>query len=136
MRNITLVGNLTRDFEVRFFEDSAVANSAVAVNHRFKDIKTGEWKDGDKPHYFDIAVWGTKQADNVVDSLGKGDRVLVVGTLNMTIKEMSDGTKKTYPEVRVEHIGPELRWATATVNRNPKGGGDNTGKVEVAEGPF
>ena len=134
MRNITLVGNLTRDFEVRFFEDSAVANSAVAVNHRFKDQKTGEWKDSDKPHYFDIAVWGSKQVDNVVDSLGKGDRVVVVGNVNMTQKEMDDGTKKTYTEVRVEHIGPELRCATAKVNRNPKGGGDSTGKGP--EGPF
>lgn len=121
MREMTLVGNLTRDFEVRFFEDSAVANSAVAVNHRYKDEKTGEWKDSDKPHYFDIAVWGTKQADNVVESLGKGDRVLVVGQVNMKQVEQEDGTKKTYTEVRVEHIGPELRWATANVSRNPKG---------------
>jgi single-strand DNA-binding protein len=133
MRNITLVGNLTRDFEVRFFEDSAVANSAVAVNHRFKDQKTGEWKDSDKPHYFDIAVWGSKQVDNVVDSLGKGDRVLVVGNVNMTQKEMDDGTKKTYTEVRVEHIGPELRWASASVTRNPKGGGTSTSKGPEAE---
>ena len=121
MREMTLVGNLTRDFEVRFFEDSAVANSAVAVNHRYKDEKTGEWKDSDKPHYFDIAVWGTKQADNVVESLGKGDRVLVVGQVNMKQVEQEDGTKKTYTEVRVEHIGPELRGATANVSRNPKG---------------
>ena len=121
MREMRLVGNLTRDFEVRFLEDSAVANSAVAVNHRYKDEKTGEWKDSDKPHYFDIAVWGTKQADNVVESLGKGDRVLVVGQVNMKQVEQEDGTKKTYPEVRVEHIGPELRWATANVSRNPKG---------------
>ena len=121
MREMTLVWNLTRDFEVRFFEDSAVANSAVAVNHRYKDEKTGEWKDSDKPHYFDIAVWGTKQADNVVESLGKGDRVLVVGQVNMKQVEQEDGTKKTYTEVRVEHIGPELRWATANVSRNPKG---------------
>lgn len=128
MRNITLVGNLTRDFEVRFFDDSAVANSAIAVNNRFKDPKTGEWKDSDRPHYFDIAVWGSKQVDNVVDSLGKGDRVLVVGNVNMTQKELDDGTKKTYTEVRVEHIGPELRWAVAKVNRNPKGDGANQGK--------
>lgn len=117
MREITLVGNLTRDFEVRFFEDTAVANSAIAVNSRYKDKETGEWKDADKPHYFDISVWGTKQADQVVESLGKGNRVIVVGNMDMTVKELDDGTKRTYPQVRVEHIGPDLRWATVKVSR-------------------
>ena len=136
MRDITLVGNLTRDFEIRFFEDSAVANSAVAVNHRFKDPKTGEWKDSDKPHYFDIAVWGKNQADNVVNSLGRGDRVLVMGQVNIKQVEMEDGTKKSYTEVRVEHIGPDLRFATAKVNRNPKGSGTTADQGKGPEGPF
>ena len=44
MRDITLIGNLTRDFELKVLQNgSTVANSAVAVNARSKDPKTGEW---------------------------------------------------------------------------------------------
>lgn len=134
MRDITLIGNLTRDFELKVLQnDSTVANSAVAVNARSKDPKTGEWKDGDA-HYFNISVWGEVQAENVIESLSKGDRVFVFGQVNMKEVEQDDGSKRVYTEVRVQHIGPELRWATCSIQRNGKGG--NTKKYSTPEEVF
>ena len=134
MRDITLVGNLTREFEYKALSnDSVVANGAMAVNSRTKDPKTGEWKDGD-PHFFNLAVWGEVQAENVIESLDKGTRVIVNGQINMKTVTDDDGNKKTYSEVRVEHIGAELRWATCSVNRNAKG--NSTPKYNTPEEKF
>ncbi len=122
MRDITLVGNLTREFEYKALSDtSVVANGSMAVNSRQRDPKTGEWSDGD-PHFFNLAVWGEVQADNVCESFDTGCRVIVHGQVQMKTVTDEDGNKKTYSEVKVQHIGPELRWATAVVKRNDKGG--------------
>ena len=108
MRDITLVGNLTREFEYKALSDtSVVANGSMAVNSRQRDPKTGEWSDGE-PHFFNLAVWGEVQAENVIESLDTGCRVIVYGQVNMKNVEADDGTKKVYSEVRVQHIGPEL----------------------------
>tara|TARA_B100000700_G_scaffold185865_2_gene204823 strand:- start:13748 stop:14155 length:408 start_codon:yes stop_codon:yes gene_type:complete len=134
MRDITLVGNLTREFEYKALSnDSVVANGSMAVNSRTKDPKTGEWGDGD-PHFFNLAVWGEVQAENVIESLDKGTRVIVNGQINMKTVTDDDGNKKTYSEVRVEHIGPELRWATCSVARNAKG--NSTSKYNTPEEKF
>ena len=137
MRDITLVGNLTREFEYKALtNNSVVANGAMAVNSRKKDPMTGEWKDGD-PHYFNLSVWGEVQAENVLESLDKGDRVLVYGQVNMKNVEADDGSKRIYSEVRVQHIGPELRWATCSVSRNVKNGnGTSTPNNTTPEEPF
>jgi len=134
MRDITLVGNLTREFEYKALSNnSVVANGAMAVNSRTKDPKTGEWKDGE-PHFFNLAVWGEVQAENVIESLDTGCRVIVYGQVNMKNVEADDGTKKVYSEVRVQHIGPELRWATCSVTRNAKG--SSTPKYDTPEEVF
>ena len=137
MRDITLVGNLTREFEYKALSNtSVVANGSMAVNSRIKDPMTGEWSDGEA-HFFNLAVWGEVQADNVCESFDKGCRVIVHGQVNMKTVEDDDGNKKMYSEVRVQHIGPELRWATCSVSRNGKNGnGTSTPNYTKPEEPF
>src|SRR6266511_13146 len=76
INRVVLVGNLTRDPELRHTPSGmAVCSLRIAVNTRRKDAATGEW--GEKPNYFDITVWGN-QGENCAQYLAKGRPVAIV----------------------------------------------------------
>ena len=115
-------GNLTRDPELRYFENgSAVCNTGMAINKTWTDP---QGKKQESTEFFDLSIWG-KMGENVAESFGRGDRVMVVGSLKIRRVEGDDGTKKQYPEINVEEIGPTLRWATTTQIKNAKGSTDS-----------
>src|SRR5258708_32363580 len=59
INRVVLVGNLTRDPELRHTPSGmAVCSLRIAVNTRRKDSSTGEWTE--KPNYSDITVWGNQ----------------------------------------------------------------------------
>ena len=121
---ITLVGNLTADPELRFTPSgAAVANFTVASTPRTFDRQSGEWRDGDAM-FLNCAVW-RQAAENVAESLTKGMRVVVQGRLKSRSYETREGERRTVFEVEVEEIGPSLRYASAKVTRNSGGGGGN-----------
>ena len=123
---ITLVGNLTRDPEVRFTAaGAAVANFTVASTPRVYDRQAGEWKDGDAT-FMNCSVW-RQMAENVAESLQKGMRVVVYGRLKTNTWETQDGEKRSSLEVEVEEVGPALRYATAKVTRTSSGASGGVG---------
>ena len=70
INRVVLVGNLTRDPELRHTPSgTAVCCLRLAVNTRRKDGATGEWTE--KPNYFDVTVWGN-QGENCAQYLSKG----------------------------------------------------------------
>ena len=112
---VTVVGNLTRDPEIRFLGNGAgVANFTVASTPRTFDKQAGEWKDGEAL-FLRCSVW-RQAAENVVDSLTKGARVIVTGRLKQRSYE-KDGEKRTVFELEVDEVGPSLRYATAKVSK-------------------
>src|SRR3954447_26140660 len=120
--NITVVGNLTDDPELRFTPSgAAVANFTVASTPRFFDKATNDWKDGDAL-FLRCSVW-RQAAENVAESLQRGGRVIVTGRLKQRTYETKEGEKRTVYEVEVDEIGPSLRYATAKVNKVQRGGG-------------
>ncbi|GAA2798945.1 single-stranded DNA-binding protein [Saccharopolyspora taberi] len=113
---ITVVGNLTADPELRFTPSgAAVANLTVANNPRYFDRQTGEWKDGDAL-FLRCNIW-RQMAENVAETLTRGMRVIVQGRLRQRSFETKEGDKRTVMELEVDAIGPDLRYATATVNK-------------------
>jgi single-strand DNA-binding protein len=111
----TIVGNLTEDPELRFTPNGApVANFRVAVTPRRPDGKGG-WEDGDTS-FFQVTAWRSL-AENVAESLTKGARVLVYGTLRQRSWETPEGDKRSVVEVQADEVGPSLRWATAKPER-------------------
>lgn len=123
---ITLVGNLTADPELRFTPSgAAVANFTVASTPRMFDRQTNEWKDGDAM-FVNCSVW-RQYAENVTESLQKGSRVIVQGRLKSRSYETREGEKRTVFEVDVEEVGPALRYATAKVTRTTGGGAGGGG---------
>ncbi|MCD9154439.1 single-stranded DNA-binding protein [Aeromicrobium duanguangcaii] len=123
---ITLVGNLTRDPELRFTPSgAAVADFTVASTARTFDRQTNEWKDGDTL-FIRCSAW-RQLAENVAGSLTKGTRVIVTGALKVREYERQDGGRGTSVEMTVDEVGPSLRNATAQVTRTSGGGGQGGG---------
>lgn len=122
--NITVVGNLTADPELRFTQSGAgVASFTVASTPRTFDKQSGEWKDGEAL-FLRCNVW-RQVAENVAESLSRGSRVLVSGRLKQRSFETKEGEKRTVVELDVDEIGPSLRYATAKINRVSRGDGES-----------
>lgn len=120
---ITVVGNLTDDPELKFTPSgAAVANFTVASTARTFDKQTNEWKDGDAL-FLRCAAW-RQLAENVAESLQKGQRVVVTGALRVRQFERQDGSKGTSVEMNVDEVGPSLRYATAKVTKANRSSGD------------
>jgi single-strand DNA-binding protein len=124
--NITLVGNLVDDPELRFTPSGqAVAKFRVASTPRFLDKQTNEWKDGESL-FLTCNVW-RQAAENVAESLTRGMRVIVQGRLKQRSYETKEGEKRTVFEVEVDEVGPSLRNASAKVTKASRGGGGGGG---------
>ncbi|MEB3372442.1 single-stranded DNA-binding protein [Saccharopolyspora mangrovi] len=116
---ITIVGNLTANPELKFTHSgAAVANFTVANNPRFLDRQSGEWKDGESL-FLRCNAW-RQLAENVAESLTKGTRVIVQGRLKQRSFETREGEKRTVVELDVTEVGPALRYATATVRKTTR----------------
>lgn len=116
--NITVVGNLTGDPELRFTPGgAAVANFTVASTPRLFDRQTNEFKDGETL-FMRCSVW-RDYAENVAESLTKGSRVIVTGKLKARSYKNKDGNDRTAWELEVDEVGPALRYATAQPVRTP-----------------
>lgn len=120
--NVTIVGNLTNDPELRFTPSgAAVASFTVASNSRYLDKATNEWKDGE-PVFMRCSVW-RQYAENVAESLTRGTRVIVTGRLKQRSYDSREGQKVTVIEMEVDDVGPALRTATAKVTKVARSGG-------------
>ena len=114
--NIVLVGNVTRDPELRFTQGgAAVCNFGIAWNQR-----SNQWED--KAHFFDVSCW-RDLAENVAESVTKGMRVVIYGRLDYRNWEGPNGEKRSAVQVVADEVSPSIRWATAQVSRNERGEG-------------
>jgi single-strand DNA-binding protein len=121
---VTLVGNLTRDPELRFTTGGrAIANFGIAVNRRFQ--VNGEWQE--QVSFFNIVAWA-QLGENAAASLTKGSRIIVTGRLEQREYQTQSGEKRNTVEIVADEIGPSLRFATAQVERTSRssdGGGSS-----------
>lgn len=121
---ITVVGNVTRDPELRFSQTgTAVANFAVAWNRRSPD---GE----EQVSYFDVVCF-KQLAENVAESIQKGTRVVIFGALQQRSWQNQEGEKRSKVEIVADDIAPSLMWATADITKN-----DNRGSGGGRDGGF
>jgi len=119
---VTIVGNVTRDPEIRYTAGGAAkATFGVAVGRRWQNRQTNEWEE--QTSFFNVVCW-REMAENVSESIGKGLRVVVTGRLEQRSWETDNGDKRSVVEIVADEVGPSLRWATAAVTRNERRGGD------------
>ncbi|MGH2768085.1 MAG: single-stranded DNA-binding protein [Actinomycetota bacterium] len=116
---LTVVGNLTRDPELRYTPTgSAVARLGIAVN-RFYTNRNGERVE--QTDFFTVNAW-RQLAEHIAESLTTGARVIVSGRLQSRSWETEDGQRRTVVEIEADEVGPSLRWATAQVTKTTRGG--------------
>ena len=120
--SVTLVGNITRDPELRYTPTgAATCQFGLAVNRRWQNRQTSEWEEATS--FFNVVAW-REMAENAGETLTKGARVIVTGRLEQRSWETPDGEKRSVVEVVADEIGPSLRWATAQVVRNERRSAD------------
>ena len=109
-----------------------MAKIRLAVNRRWRD-RNQEWQE--ETSFFGGTCW-REMAESVAESLQKGNRIIVTGQLEQRSWETQEGDRRSVVELRIDEIGPSLRWATATVTRTPRsGGGDYGGAPQQPAAP-
>jgi len=105
--SVVICGNCTNEPEQRYSQSGvAVASFGVAVTARRKSA-SGEWENGDTSFY-DVACFN-RLAENVAESVSKGQRVIVSGQLKQSQWE-KDGQTRTKVEIVADEVGVSLKW--------------------------
>jgi single-strand DNA-binding protein len=127
--SITLIGNLTRDPELRYTTGGrGVASFGIAVNRRYQ--QNNEWVE--QVSFFNVVCWG-ELGENAAATLTKGSRAIVTGRLEQRSYE-TNGEKKSIVEVIADEVGPSLRWAQAQIERTERTGGGEGGNTGGGSG--
>lgn len=102
INRVTIVGNLTRDPELRGLPSGgSVCSLRVAVNERRKNGQTGEWDD--VPNFFNVTVFGNS-ADATAKFLSKGRQVAVDGRLRWREFQDKDGNRREAIEIVAQDV--------------------------------
>ena len=110
---INVVGNLTRDPEIKFSDNGVqITKFGLAV--------TRKPKNGDEQTSFYNVVSFNSLAENVANSLTSGQRVVVTGRLEVRKYDKNDGTEGTAVDIVAEEVAPSLRFATGSVTKNAR----------------
>lgn len=126
---LTITGNLADEVELRFTQ-SGIAVASFVVMQTKREKQGQDYVDGAK-NGLRISVW-RDQAENVAESIGKGDRVTVTGRLEpQQWQDRQSGDNRYGWELVADEVAVSLRWATAKPNkvqRNQQGGGFGGGQ--------
>ncbi|MDR0486232.1 MAG: single-stranded DNA-binding protein [Elusimicrobiota bacterium] len=126
--SVMLIGRLTRDPELRRTgTGKAVCSFDIAVNRRYKDSASGEWKDDTV--FVPVVVWEA-QAERCAERLKKGSPVSVEGKLRSNKWEGQDGVKRTKLEVWAQRV--QFLSFSAKADENVIGAKTGDGDVSVA----
>ena len=130
---IVLVGNVTRDPELRFTPTGQPTTTfGLAVNRRWQNRQTQEWEEATS--FFDVVCW-RELAENASESLRRGSRVIVTGRLEQRSWETSDNEKRSKVGVVADELGPSLRWASAVITKNERKGPGEAGSGRPSAPP-
>lgn len=133
---ITMTGNLTADPELKFTrEGSARCGFRIACGERKKDTN-GEWIDGDTT-FINVTTW-RNLAENVAESLQKGDTVTVVGRLKSRTVEDDERGKATFFDVDAQDVAVSLARSIAKPQKASKPSNSAPADVDpwASEVPF
>ena len=119
INQVTLMGNLTRDPELRQTPNGQnVCSFSLALNRSYKD-QSGEWVEA--TDYIDVVAWAGL-GERVAQYLSKGRRCLVVGRLQSRSWEQ-EGQKRS----KVEVLANDVTFLDSRGGDNPAEGGNDNG---------
>ncbi len=104
LNRATIIGNITRDPELRYTPNGqAVTSFSVATNRRWKNQATNDWQEATE--YHDCVAWG-KSAEFISNYLKKGNKIYIDGRLQTRAWETPDGVKQRRTEIIIENFVP------------------------------
>jgi single-strand DNA-binding protein len=116
---VTFEGNLADDPQTRFTPSGKQITELIVLVNARRPTSEGEWVDGEPTRHV-VRAFKTL-AKNIVESLAKGDRVFVHGTVATEAwTDKQTGEKRTAQRVLAEVVGPSLRWATARITKTTR----------------
>jgi single-strand DNA-binding protein len=121
MSTITFAGNLAADPETRFTPSGAQVANLVVLENRRRQNDAGEWEDLE-PNRYRVQVWAAL-AENVAESVRRGDRVIVTGSV--TTDRWSDkdtGDARTAQVIKASDIGFSMKYHTVQGTKSSKQG--------------
>lgn len=131
---MTKVGNLTRDPELKFGASGTAYSTFVIAVDRPK--VAGDWS-GERVTDFYECVAFKQLAENVAESLEKGNRVIVAGDGELETYKDPDGNERTNKRIVCNHVGAELRFATAQITKVKRQSAKTEAEPEAyADEPF
>lgn len=123
MNKVHLIGNITRDPEVRYTQScKAVCTFSIAINDGYGENK--------KAYFFPVVVWN-KSAEACGSSLHKGSKVAVTGKLTSRQYDNSEGKKVTVIEIVADAFG-----GVEFLDGKKQGGGQSNEIDMTEEIPF
>ncbi len=134
MNNVSLVGRITKDPELRTVSDGLVVTSfTIAINRPFTNA-SGE-READ---FIFVTAW-RRLAENIVKYCGKGSLVGVTGRIQTSSFDAEDGTRRYRTEVYAENVHfletrrrSELSGSSDMVEPTPS----NNETSDISEDPF
>jgi single-strand DNA-binding protein len=129
---VTFEGNLADYPQTRFTPSGKqITELTVLVNQRRQNGE-GEWVEAEPTRHVVRAL--RTIAENMAESLAKGDRVFVHGTVTTEAwTDKQSGEKRTAQRVLAEMVGPSLRWATARITKTTRSAATDEQRREVSE---
>lgn len=129
---ITVTGNITADPELRFISSGdAVASFSVASAPRKFNAQTKNWEDGDAL-FMRVNVW-RQLAENVAESLTKGNRVTVTGELKQRSYETKEGEHRVSYEITAYDVSASMLFATVKINRANRGSAKSSRQTAIED---
>lgn len=115
--NVTVVGNLCADPEVRETKRGlALADLRVAVN-RNVHIQDDEWRQ--ETSFYTVVCW-QGLAERVAESLHRGDRVVIVGRMSQEGWTTDTGESKSRYVITADDVAASVRFATVEIHKPPR----------------
>jgi single-strand DNA-binding protein len=130
---VILMGNLTRDPEMRYLpSNTAVTSIGLAVNDRWKDKQTGEWKD--KANFIDCEAFG-RTAENISKFFSKGKPILIEGKLRLDQWQDKEGNNRSKLKVVIDQFEFVGSRADSESGGNPGSPGNDSHQPRQASAP-
>jgi single-strand DNA-binding protein len=129
---VTFEGNLADDPQIRFTPSGKQITEITVLVSQRRHNSHGEWVDGEPTRHV-VRAFKTL-AENIAESLAKGDRVFVHGTVTTEAwTDKQTGEKRTTQRVLAEIVGPSLRWATTRITKTTRTPGADDQPHDIGE---
>lgn len=107
VNKVTLIGNLTKDPEIKTTANGRMARLSIATNNRYRDKETNEIVN--KAQFHEVVIFNEHFVGTAESYLRKGSQCMVEGSLEHRSYEDSDGNRKYVSEVIIRAFGGELQ---------------------------